>query len=151
MAERKSFARRAARLRPPAAKAGDERRPEVIVDFVFDDGLLFISVENIGDQPALKVSVQFDHKIMGVQGEQEISALPLFRNTEFLAPHKAIVTFLDTSAAYFRRGEPTRIAATLTYEDSNRTHYQTTLHHDLEIYKDIGYIRRLEDKAPSGG
>src|SRR5574341_1596440 len=151
MAERKSFARRAARRRPPAAKAGDERRPEVIVDFVFDDGLLFISVENIGDQPALKVSVRFDHKIMGVHGEQEISALPLFRNTEFLAPHKAIVTFLDTSAAYFRRGEPTRIAATLTWEDSNLTHYKTTIHHDLEIYKDIGYVRRLEDKAPFGG
>ena len=78
MAERKSFARRAARRRPPAAKDGDERRPEVIVDFVFDDGLLFISVENIGDQPALKVSVQFDQKIMGVEGGQEISALSLF-------------------------------------------------------------------------
>jgi hypothetical protein len=151
MAERKSFARRAARRRPPAAKDGDERRPEVIVDFVFDDGLLFISVENIGDQPALKVSVQFDQKIMGVEGGQEISALPLFRSIEFLAPHKAIVTFLDTSAAYFRRGEPTRIAAMITYQDSNRAHYKTTLHHDLEIYKDIGYIRRRGDRAISGG
>jgi hypothetical protein len=151
MAERKSFARRAARRRPPAAKDGDEGRPEVIVDFVFDDGLLFISVENIGDKPALKVSVQFDQKIMGVEGGQEISALPLFRSIEFLAPHKAIVTFLDTSAAYFRRGEPTRIAATITYQDSNRARYKTTLHHDLEIYKDIGYIRRLADRAISGG
>ncbi len=151
MAGRKPSTRRAINRKLQATKDGDERRPEVIVDFVFDDGLLFISVENIGDRPALKVSVQFDQKIMGVEGGQEISALPLFRSIEFLAPHKAIVTFLDTSAAYFRRGEPTRIAATITYQDSNRARYKKTLHHDLGIYKDIGYVRRLEDRAISGG
>ena len=35
----------------------DSPRPEVIVDFVFDDGLLFVSVENIGEKPAREVTV----------------------------------------------------------------------------------------------
>ena len=37
--------------------------PDVIVDFVFDDGLFFISIENIGNQPALNVTTKFKEKI----------------------------------------------------------------------------------------
>lgn len=115
------------------------------MDFVFDDGLFFIAVKNIGDKPALKVSVKFDKRIVGVEGSKEISAMPLFRSVEFLAPHKEIVAFLDTSASYFRRDQPTKIAAHVSYQDERGAHYATTIHHDLEIYRDIGYVRRRED------
>ena len=57
-------------------------RPDVIVDFVFEDGLFFIVVENIGDRPALKVSVRFDPRITGLDGRLDVGALPLFRNME---------------------------------------------------------------------
>ena len=127
-------------------KCVNSSKPEVIVDFIFDNGLVFISVSNIGDKPAFKVSVEFDKKIFGVEGNKEISALPLFRNIEFLSPRKDIVTFLDTSASYFRRGEPTKISATISYQDSSGTKYTTTITHDLEIYKEIGYVKRSENK-----
>jgi len=117
--------------------------PEVIVDFIFDSGLFYISIKNIGDKPAFRVSIQFDKKIVGVEGSKEISALPLFRNIEFLAPKKEILTFLDTSTSYFRRGEPTKISARILYQDHNGTKHTTTINHDLEIYKEIGYIQRL--------
>ena len=52
------------------------RKPVVIVDFIFDRGLLYIAVKNIGAQPAFKVSTQFDQEIMGVAGEKKISDLP---------------------------------------------------------------------------
>lgn len=122
-----------------------ESRPDVIVDFIFEEGLFFIAIENIGDQPALKVSVRFKPKFNGVGGQIAINALPLFKNIEFLAPHKSIRIFLDASAAYFQREEPTRITARISYHDRQDRPYQEIIHHDLSIYKDIGYVRRIRD------
>jgi hypothetical protein len=102
--------------------------------------MFFISVENIGDLPALKVTTTFDCKIIGLHGSREISALPLFQLIEFLAPHKSIRTLLDSSSAYFDRNEPTRISAKITYSDSKSKNYRTKIHHDLNIYRDISYI-----------
>jgi hypothetical protein len=120
--------------------------PEVIVDFIFDDGLFFVAVENIGQKPALKVVVRFDKKILGLGGSSEISALPLFQNIEFMAPRKQIVTFLDSSASYFGRNEPTKISAKISYRDSEGEEFQTIVQHDLEIYRDISYVLKPEGK-----
>ena len=116
--------------------------PDVIVDFIFDAGLFFISIINIGDKPAFKVSVTFDKKIRGLAGTKEISALPLFNNIEFLAPGKKITTFLDRSESYFGRKGPTKISASISYRDSKGTRYSVKIKHDLGIYRDIGYIIR---------
>ena len=77
-----------------------EPRPDVIVDFVFEDGMLFVAVQNIGSQPALQVHVAFDPPFKGLGGTTSIPELPLFRNIEFLAPSRSIGTLLDSSAAY---------------------------------------------------
>jgi hypothetical protein len=116
--------------------------PEVIVDFIFDEGLFFIAVQNIGDVPAYKVSTRFKPGFTGVEGTKRVSELPLFRNIEFLAPRKEIRTFLDTSASYFRRQEPLLITAQISYEDEAGTKYSRTIRHDLSIYLEIGYITR---------
>jgi hypothetical protein len=113
--------------------------PEVILDVVFDRGQLFIVIVNIGDLPALKVSVSFDRKFRGVDGNKEMSSLPVFRNIEFLSPHKEIRIFLDMSALYFRRKEPTKLTATVSYRDWEKATYERTIRHDIGIYKSIGY------------
>jgi hypothetical protein len=114
----------------------------VIVDFVFDDGLFFIAIKNISVDPAYDVSVTFNKKFTGVEGTKMISALPLFRNIPFLAPQKEIVAYLDSSASYFRRRQPTTILATITSKDVTGAVHRTVIRHDLSIYKDVGYIRR---------
>lgn len=119
-----------------------ERQPEVIVDFIFEDGLLFIAVKNIGTGPAHGVSVAFDKKFTGVGGAKEISALPLFKKITFLAPQKEITTFLDHSASYFRRRQPTSIRATISFKDSSGAAHTAVVKHDLKIYKDIGCVHR---------
>ena len=119
-------------------------KPEVIVDFIFDEGLFFIAIQNINDLPAYKVSMRFKPGFKGVEGKKRVSELPLFRNIEFLAPRKEIRTFLDTSAAYFRRREPTLITAQISYEDEAGRKYSRTIRHDLSIYAELGYIRRTE-------
>jgi len=128
-----------------ARRRGDSRGPEVILDVVFEDGLLFLSLRNIGVRPAVNVSVRFDRPIVGLEGEREISALPLFTDLEFLAPGREIRTFLDRSASYFGRGQPERIAATIRYRDTAGRRHAAVIHHDLGIYREIGYVRRIAE------
>lgn len=125
---------------PQAAGCAGANLPEVIVDFVFDHGLLHLVVENIGAAPAYRVSVKFDRLFHGLGGRQEMSGLRLFRCIEFLAPHKRIETFLDTSSAYFQRREPRRLTASIAFRDAQRRSYERHIVHDLSIYKDLSYV-----------
>ena len=130
------------------AKAADGDRPEVLVDFIFDDGLLFIAVKNISDRPACRVSTSFDPPLYGVEGKK-IWEMALFRNIEFLAPRKEITTFFDTAASFFRGEGPTMITVSLSYRDTAGRKYSATIRHDLAIYRDIGYVRRPDRKSAS--
>jgi hypothetical protein len=114
-------------------------RPEVIVEFLFADGLFHIAVRNIGDKPALKISIRFDKKIIGA-GKKEISALALFRNIEFLGPQREIVAFVDQSSSYFLGRQPTAILAKLSYRDAQQNKFEETVSHDLEIYRELPYL-----------
>lgn len=115
-------------------------RPEVIVEFLFDRGLLYISVNNIGNRPAISVSVKFDKKILGLGGTREISALAVFKNIEFLGPQREIVTLLDSSSSYFKRKQPTKISALINYQDLEKRRYEISIKHDLEIYRDLVFV-----------
>jgi hypothetical protein len=124
----------------PADPVSDERESDVIVDFVFEEGVLYVTVANIGERPALKVSCRFEPAFHGLGGVVEISRLPLFRNIEYLAPWKEIRTLVDTSAAYFARKEPTKIQVMVTYRDESGARQQTAIAHDLGIYRDLAYV-----------
>jgi len=128
-------------------KAGDgaRERPEVIVEFLFERGVLSLSIRNIGSRAAMKIGVSFDRKFTGLGGEKEISSLPLFTRVEFLGPDREIVTLLDTSASYFKRKQPTKIAARVSYLDAEDRKYETTIHHDLEIYRDLSWVSSTTD------
>ena len=116
----------------------------VIVDFVFEQGLLFVKLQNITDKPARRVRVTFDQEILGLGGAKAISKMCLFRNIEFFAPGKQISAFVDTSESYFRRGQPTQISATVQYLDSEGKKHSGEIRHDLRIYADLGYVRPVE-------
>jgi hypothetical protein len=118
----------------------EERESDVIVDFVFDQGALYVAVANLGERPALKVSCRFEPGFQGLGGSVEISRLPLFRNIEYLAPHKEIRTLVDSSAAYFARKEPTKITVTVAYREEGGARRRTTIAHDLGIYRDLAYV-----------
>ncbi len=115
---------------------------EVIVDVVFDGGLLFLVVANTGGRAARSVRVKFDRPFSGLGGTKRMQRLALFRRLEFLAPHKSIEVFLDRSDAYFARGEPTELTVTVTWRTPEGARRSATIHHDLEIYRDLGYVER---------
>jgi hypothetical protein len=115
--------------------------PEVIIDFIFEEEAFYIAVRNISDRPLYFVKAQFDPPILGIGGQEAVGKLPVFNREYFLVPGKEIVTFLDSSQAYFERKEPTRITIRLTYRDFRGRIYKVEFHHDLEIYQKL--IRRL--------
>ena len=127
---------------------GEPSDADVILDVVFDRGLLFLVLENLGDRPAHGVRVRFAERFSGVGGTKRIDRLALFRKLEFLAPRKAIEVFLDRSDAYFARGEPTGLTARVTWRTPGGASRAATIVHDLEIYRDLGYIER---EVPTGG
>ena len=129
----------------PATSELRPGRPEVILEFLFDRGLFFISLRNIGDRPAVGVSVRFDKKIVGPDRQKDISALPLFRNFEFLGPGREVSVFLDSSSSYFQRKQPTKISARITYSDSEKQKYEATIKHDLEVYRELPYLASPRD------
>ncbi|MFZ0061842.1 MAG: hypothetical protein WAL47_07365 [Pyrinomonadaceae bacterium] len=138
-----------ARAKSPTLKLEDEKppppkTPDVIVDFVFERGLFFIAVKNISEQPAYKVSVKFNEKLYGLGGTREVSALPLFRNIEFLAPQKEISTFLDSSDSYFARKQPTKVKAQISYHNAEGDKHSVSIAHDLEIYRNLALTGRPE-------
>ena len=123
--------------------------PEVIVDFTFDRGILHVAVVNVSDYSAFGVAVGFDTPFRGLGGSVDVSALPLFRRVEFLAPHKRIETLLDASAEFFARGEPTTIGATVSYNDGEGSKYERRIVHNLEIYRDVSYLVSMPPAPPS--
>lgn len=133
----------------PQSAGNDAGGPDVILDFIFDDGLFFVAVQNISDKPAYKVSVDFFPPFRGVEGTRGVSEYLMFRNIEFLAPWKEVATFLDTSAAYFARREPTRITATVSWRDASGRAHIARMEHDLDIYREIGYVSESGGQASS--
>ena len=121
------------------------RRPEVIVEFLFDRGLLFIAINNIGERAALNVSVNFDQKFTGLGGSREISKLALFRSLQFLGPQREIVTLLDSSASYFRRKQPVDITARISYQDADSRPYREVIRHNLEVFRELVYVDQTND------
>jgi hypothetical protein len=120
---------------------------DVIVDFVFERGLLFVELRNLGDAPALKVRCTFDKPFRGLGGARAMNELRLFRALEFLAPGRAVRTLLDTSSAYFARKEPTRLTATIAYRTSAGEKRGGAVTHDLSVYRDLAYVPEGADDA----
>ena len=111
-------------------------RPDVIVDFLVDRGLLFVALHNIGGASAYEVVTRFDRPFHGLGGRKDLSRLALFRSLLFLPPGKQISQLVDHLDAYFQRDEPTRLTATITYVDRNGVRYKEVVPHNLEIYRD---------------
>jgi hypothetical protein len=126
-----------AKLTPTQATGGEE--PEVILDFLFDRGLLHVEVANVSDLAAYDVSMKFKRSFKGLGGACDMTKLPLFQRLRFLAPRKRIQAFLDQSAAYFARGERVLIEASISYADREGRSYRRQVTHDLSIYKDLAY------------
>ena len=120
----------------------------MIVEFLFESGVLYISIKNIGARPAVNVAVKFNKPLIGLNGTRKISELAVFRNIEFLGPGREIVLLLDSCSSYFKRKQPTRVSASISYRDLEKRPYEMTIKHDLEIYRELPFVSRAGKTGP---
>jgi hypothetical protein len=111
----------------------------VVVDVVFEEGLLYLELANLSERPALNVQCEFDPPLVDLQG-RDVSKLPLFRRVEFLGPGRRIRTLLDSSVGYFARETSSRVTVAVEYERPDGPRETTKLTHDLEIFRDLAYL-----------
>ncbi len=114
--------------------------PDVILDFEFEGGVLFIVVANIGNAPALDVSVTFDRELKGEDDSKPVNDLALFRKLLFMPPGKRVRTLLGGCGAYFGQGRPTEIEARISFRDRGGRRYKASIKHDLSVYRDIRHL-----------
>ena len=115
----------------------EHRDADVILDVELDRGLLFLVLENLGDLPAHTVRVRFEQPLHGLGGERRVDRLQIFRRLEFLGPHRRIRVFLDRTALFFGRDEPTGLAVTVTWRTDEGHRRRRKIGHDLTAYRDF--------------
>jgi hypothetical protein len=111
----------------------------VVVEVVFEAGVLYLELANLSDRPALNVSCKFDPPLIDVQG-RDVSKLPLFKRVEFLGPRRQIRTLLDSTAGYFGRKGARRVTVVSEYERPEEPRRTTAVTHDLEIFRELAYL-----------
>ena len=122
--------------RKPRDDTLDEEKPEVIVDFEYDNGFLFIVIENIGSDSAYDVSEKFDKSVLGMQ-KNKISSLKIFRSLRFLPPGKKIRIFVDSYQSYVHNRQPLTIEIDVRFKNKMGKRFKNSIMHDLSIYKDL--------------
>jgi len=120
------------------------KNPDIIVDFEYNDGMLFIVIENIGDDPAYDASVRFNKKILGMQKTKNISSLRIFKLLKFLPPGKKIKMFVDLFQFYLTSKQPMQIKTIIFFRNKLKQTFQNSIQHDLSIYKD--FVEIYHDK-----
>jgi hypothetical protein len=121
-------------------------KPEVIIDFSVNEGLLDIRLKNVGMTSAYRVRTSFEKPFHGLGGEKCISRMRVFREVAFMPPQKEFRQFVDVLASYVKRKEPMRLKATISYRDRDVKLYQDTIVHDLRIYLELGRAKLLKQK-----
>ena len=131
--------------------AAEHRRPfreaDVILDLEFEDGLLFLVLENVGFRPAHSVRVRFAGPLRGLGGEKRIDRLRIFQRLELLGPRRRIRIFLDRAALLFACDEPTEIEARIAWRTDDGERRSRTIRHDLDAYRDFPYLEVPHDAA----
>lgn len=113
--------------------------PEVIFDVIFEKGVFYFSIKNITHLPAHSVRISFDKKIKGVREEVDFSKMKIFKELEYLAPHKEIKIFLDVAASYLESKQPSKFVVSIKWLDSDKKPFYRKIPHNLNAYKDLGY------------
>lgn len=111
----------------------------VVVDVVFEDGVLYLELLNLSERPALNVRCSFDPPLVDVQG-RDVSHLRLFRHVEFLGPRRAHRTLLDSPAGYRARDAPTSVTVVVDYERPNEPRQASRVTHDLELFGELAFL-----------
>lgn len=108
--------------------------PDVIVDVVCEDDILFACLQNIGDGPAHHISVAFDPEVPVLRDTTHLSDLSLFQHLSFLPPGKEIRTPMSPVRDYFDREAPIQFTTEIRFQTDSGDALSRSIDHDLRIY-----------------
>lgn len=117
--------------------AASKEEPRLIIDFDIDVELVFLSIKNCSNSPALNVSIKPSQSILGLGGTKNIAKLSIFNEIKYLAPHKEIRIFIDSYDSFFQNLKRDDISFDISYRDENKYDYKKKIQHDLSIYRDM--------------
>lgn len=117
--------------------AASKEEPRLIIDFEIDVELVFLSIKNSSNFPALNVSIKPSQSILGLGGTKNIAKLSVFNEIKYLAPNKEIRIFIDSYDSFFQNLKRDDISFDISYRDENKYDYKKKIQHDLSIYRDM--------------
>jgi hypothetical protein len=111
----------------------------VIVDVVFEDGVLYLELANLASRPAVAVTCTFEPPLVDAAG-RDVAKLRLFKKMEFLGPERRVRTLLDSVPGYFARKGAARTVVSVRYKRPGDARYTSmTMTHDLAVYRELSY------------
>ena len=122
----------------PVKKTKD---PDVILDVLFEDGMLIFSVRNKTDRPVYTVRCNFAKPVIGLDGVTDLARANLFSKLEFLAPGRDIRMPIDRIGPYFARGGANLVICTVSYTDADDADFVCQIRHDLSVYRDLQVVQ----------
>jgi hypothetical protein len=105
-----------------------------VVDVVFETGLLYLELANLGHRPAVDVSCRFEPPLVDAHG-RPLPELALFRHLSFLAPQRRIRSFLGPTGDYTET-----LSVTVEYARAGGERETTRLSHDLAAFGQLSYV-----------
>lgn len=122
------------RSRTKASNEFELSEDGVVLDVVFEQGLLYLELVNLGDRPALDITASFDQPLVDAHG-RDVSELLLFRGLAFLAPGRRIRTLLGPSSDHSES-----VTARVEYARPGDERTQTRITHDLALFRELAYV-----------
>jgi hypothetical protein len=122
------------RSRTKASSAPELSDDAVVVDVVFEGGLLYLELANFGDRPAVDVRSSFEPALLDAHG-RDVSELLLFRRLAFLAPGRRIRTLLGPSSDH-----SDTVTVQVEYSRAGGERQATRVTHDLAVFRELAYV-----------
>lgn len=120
----------------PSNKESEE---PVIVDFVPDNGNMFIIIHNEVDIGMRDITISFNQELKGAKG-RVLNGLNIFENLSFLAAGREIEIFAGRVDHFLESLKNERVIVTVTLQLPGKKKFQYSIKHDLSIYTDLPQI-----------
>ncbi|HSF84040.1 MAG TPA: hypothetical protein VLG28_00060 [Acidimicrobiia bacterium] len=125
------------------------RSPAVVLDVVFEEGLLFFELQNRDSVPVTNVVTSFNRSVQAPDGATDLTQLRIFQKVSFLASGKILRVFVDSAAGYFARRQPNTLRVELSWNRGG-INMTTIVSHDLRIYRDLPFVVGRGEAARRG-
>lgn len=119
--------------------ANTENAEPVVVDFVPENGNMFITIHNQVDVGMKKISISFNQKLTGARG-RTLNEMNIFKNLSYLAAGREIEIFANRADHFLSALKNNQVIAQVSLTLPSNKNIKYSITHDLSIYSDLSQI-----------